>query len=152
MKLLLVLAAFSAQLAGASILEDTLTDDVNKSSTHIDCSLVEPDSAEFSSYSRVVIGTEFGDDAPRVTANDSHGKADSNAYLSNFSDHDALNMRIFEIEDLETGKLVNLIVVYTKKAGKIEAQGVLTSNGQENPVVNAADMKCKYVGPMAINR
>lgn len=137
--------------AAATILSETRTNDVNKSSTHLICELQDMGSAKFASYSRIVIKTDFGDDGPTAQAYDAKGSIVETAVLGDFSEHERLSMRIFEIEDYEAHTLVNLVVVYAKENGKIVARGVLTSNGQENPVVNAAEMTCRYVGKLAIN-
>ncbi|MGE0763077.1 MAG: hypothetical protein AB7N80_07360 [Bdellovibrionales bacterium] len=147
MTLILTLAA----KAHATILDETRTDDVNQSSVHIKCQLQDMDLAEFAAHTKIVIHTEFGDDAPNAEVYGTDKKLDANITMTDFSDHPHLNMRIFVLLNMETDQITNLIVVYSKQNGRIQATGVLTTNGQPNPVVNARDMKCEYVGPMAIN-
>lgn len=152
MKLLALFSALALSFqAGASLLKETRSSNVDESSIHLNCFLEDASLAKFASYSRITIKTDFGDDSPTANAYGASGRLAETAALANTTDHEALNMRIFEIQDYEANTLVNLVVVFSKKNGKIEARAVLTSNGQQNPVVNPADMKCEYMGPMAIN-
>lgn len=152
MKILLAFFTTVSLSASASILEDTRTDDVNESSIHLKCQLEDLESSEFASYSKVVIKTDFGDDGPNAVAYDANLMRAETAELTDINDFEALNMRIFEIQDYETKTLVNLIVVYSREGKKTNAKGVLTSNGKESPaVVNTKEIKCEYIGPMAIN-
>ncbi len=152
MKFLIVLPLLIGINANANILKETRTQNVNQSSVHVDCKLKNMSNSIFSSYSRVIIKTDFGDDSPEAYAFDNKNRPVEDLTLNDFSEHSQMKMRVFVLENYKEKIITNLIVQYTKTGSKISASAVLTTNGKSYPgVVNNQEMVCEYLGKMAIN-
>ena len=152
MKYLAYLTLFIGFNANADLLNETRTQNVNQSSVHLDCTLKNKTSAQFASYSRVVIKTDFGDDAPQAQAFDHENRLVEDVTMSDFSEHSEQQMRIFVLENFNEKNITNLIVHYKKSGTKITASAVLTTNGKSSPqVVINQEMICQYLGKLAIH-
>lgn len=148
---LIIFVATAAKLSSASILDETRTRSVNRTSTHLQCILADKGTAPYASFSEITIGTQFGDDGPTVSAKDAKDRPVENISLGDFSEHAEVSMRIFNLEEYDNDRRSHLVVIYRKIDDKISVTAILTANGQQNPVVSNQKMECKYLGRLAIS-